>query len=174
MPTHRGRGGPTVDLEHIEAIAHHNAGEVQLRIGRVEEAVASLERAAAFWSEAPTSPFADNSELVKALVMGGHYRKGQGRRDRGTSAGPSPWTRSNADAAGGLAAVLMADGNFGEAHRGPRWSAQGSSRVGIGGDPVLATQHDGCALPRRGRTRRSWSRRRQRMARRKTRLTISR
>ena len=30
------------DLEHIAAIAHHNAGELLLRMGRVQEAIASL------------------------------------------------------------------------------------------------------------------------------------
>jgi ATP/maltotriose-dependent transcriptional regulator MalT/DNA-binding SARP family transcriptional activator len=102
------------DLEHIAAIAHHNAGEVQLRMGSVEEAIGSLARAADYWSDAPTSPFADNAELVKALLMGGHHAKARAVATEAVRR-TLPWTRSNADAAGGLAAVLMADGKFREA-----------------------------------------------------------
>ena len=104
------------DLEHIEAIAHHNSGEMLLRMGRVEEALASLERAATFWSDAPTSPFADNSDLVKALVMGGQATKARALANEAQRR-TQPWTRSNADAASGMAAVQMADGDFEEAAR---------------------------------------------------------
>ena len=102
------------DLEHIAAIAHHNAGELLLRMGRVQDAIASLERAAALWSDPPTSPFADNSELVKALVMHGHTARA---RTVATEAmrRTQPWSRSHADAASGMATVLMAEGDFARA-----------------------------------------------------------
>jgi ATP/maltotriose-dependent transcriptional regulator MalT/DNA-binding SARP family transcriptional activator len=101
------------NLEHIAAIAHHNVGEMQLRMGAVDSAIASLERAAAFWRDPPTSPFADNSELVKALVMGGHIAKARTVANEALLR-TKPWTRSNADAASGMAAVLIADGRFEE------------------------------------------------------------
>ena len=101
-------------LEHIAAIAYHNAGEAQLRAGTVDEAIASLERAAAFWRDPPTSPFADNSDLVKALVMGGQHAKARAVATEALRR-TKPWMRSNADAASGMAAVMIADGEFEEA-----------------------------------------------------------
>ena len=102
------------NLEHIAAIAHHNVGEMQLRMGDVGSAISSLQKAAAFWSDPPTSPFADNSELVKALVISGQIAKARSVANEALLR-TKPWTRSNADAASGMAAVLMADGKFDEA-----------------------------------------------------------
>ena len=101
-------------LEHIAAIAYHNAGDVQFRIGRVDESITNLERAAALWSQAPTSPFADNADLVKALVMGGQIARARAIATEALQR-TKPWTRSNADASDGMAAVLIADGKFREA-----------------------------------------------------------
>ena len=101
-------------LDHIAAIAHHNAGELLLRIGRVEESVADLELAAEFWSDPPTSPFADNSELVKALIASGNLARARHIASEAI-ARTKPWRRSNSDAMSGLAAVLMAEGKSEEA-----------------------------------------------------------
>jgi LuxR family maltose regulon positive regulatory protein len=58
-------------LEHFAAIGYHNAGEMHLRMGDIEKAIRNLEKAARFWSETPTNPFAHNEELTMALVLGG-------------------------------------------------------------------------------------------------------
>lgn len=51
-------------LEHFAAIGFHNAGEMQLRMGEIDKAIANLEKCARFWSETPTNPFAHNEELT--------------------------------------------------------------------------------------------------------------
>jgi DNA-binding SARP family transcriptional activator len=89
---------------------------VLLRMGRVDEAVVRLERAATSWSEGPTSPFADNSALVKALVMSGQFRKARAVATEAIRR-TQPWVRSHSDAASGMAAVLMADGEFEQANQ---------------------------------------------------------
>jgi len=101
-------------LEHFAAIAHHNLGGMQLRMGRYQEAVLNLERAARFWSDPPTSPFADNSELVVGLICVGKLDRARlvaGEAVHRTS----PWRRPHADAKFGQAAVHIADGRFQEA-----------------------------------------------------------
>ena len=102
------------NLEHIAAIAHHNVGEMKLRMGDVGSAISSLQQSADFWSDPPTSPFADNSELVKALVMSGQIAKARAVANEALLR-TKPWKRSNADAVSGMAAVLMADGKFEDA-----------------------------------------------------------
>jgi DNA-binding SARP family transcriptional activator len=86
-------------------------------MGRYADAVANLEKAAKFWSDPPTSPFADNSELVVALI-------GAGRIDRARAVAAeavqrtSPWRRPNADALFGQAAVQIAEGRHDAAIEG--------------------------------------------------------
>ncbi len=101
-------------LEHHAAVAYHNAGVMQLRMGRFGDAALNLERAARYWSGPPTSPFADNSELVVALVSVGRIDQARVAANDALSR-TSPWDRPNAEAHYGHAAVLMADGRFEEA-----------------------------------------------------------
>lgn len=101
-------------FEHLSAIAWHNLGAVQWRMGRYTDAIASLERAAQFWTGSPTNPFADNAELVHTLVCAG-------RLDRARIVAAEslektrPWRRPHAEALYGQAAILIADGRFQEA-----------------------------------------------------------
>jgi len=101
-------------LEHFAAIGRHNAGCALARMGRFEAARTSLEKAAAVWANPPTSPFADNAELVSVLLA-------LGRVDRARSIAieaehrTAPWPRPHADALGGHAAVLMNDGRLADA-----------------------------------------------------------
>jgi LuxR family transcriptional regulator, maltose regulon positive regulatory protein len=101
-------------LEHFASVAHHNVGGLALRMGRISEAVVSLEIAARFWSDPPTSPFADNSELASALVAMGWLDKARAAAEEGVRR-TRPWKRPNADALFGLSTVQLADGRFDEA-----------------------------------------------------------
>jgi DNA-binding SARP family transcriptional activator len=101
-------------LEHFGAIAHHNAGEVLLRMGRFHEAVVSLEAAAKFWADPPTSPFADNSELVVALMSVGKISRAREMAREGLLR-TEPWKRPHAYALVGQSYVHIADSRFGDA-----------------------------------------------------------
>ncbi len=101
-------------LEHFAAIANHNAGEILLRMGRHQEAVDSLERAAHFWADPPTSPFADNSELVVALLSVGNIARARDMAREGLLR-TRPWQRPHAFALAGQAAVHITDGRFSDA-----------------------------------------------------------
>jgi DNA-binding SARP family transcriptional activator len=96
-------------LEHFAAIGRHNAGCALLRLGRFEPALRSLEQAATVWGDQPTSPFADNAELVMAMLA-----LGQVDRARAAAAEAvvrtAPWPRPHADALAGQASVLINDG----------------------------------------------------------------
>ena len=129
-------------LDHIGAIAHHNAGELLLRIGRIGESVQSLELAAQYWAEPPTSPFADNSELVKALIASGDVARAR-RVASEAILRTKPWRRSQSDAMSGMAAVLMAEGKPDEAgqlldHAMDDPTALGGLQVLIGAQRVEA------------------------------------
>ena len=87
-----------------------------------------------FWSEAPTSPFADNSDLVKALVLGGHIAKARALATEALRR-TKPWTRSNADAVSGLAAVLVADGESDKASHGSQCACEERARIGLARGP---------------------------------------
>jgi DNA-binding SARP family transcriptional activator len=101
-------------LEHFAAIGRHNAGCALLRLGQFEDALHNLEQAAAVWSDQPTSPFADNAELVTAMLA-------LGQIDRARAAASdavvrtAPWPRPHADALAGQAGVLINDGRASEA-----------------------------------------------------------
>ena len=101
-------------LEHFAAIAHHNAGEVLLRMGRYQDAVASLEKAARFWADPPTSPFADNSELVVALLSIGDIARARLMASEGLLR-TEPWKRPHCYALAGQAHVYLSDIRLGEA-----------------------------------------------------------
>jgi LuxR family maltose regulon positive regulatory protein len=101
-------------LDHFAAIAYHNTGGIQLRMGDFQEAVQNLEHAAQIWAEPPTNPFADNSELVVALMSVGRLDRARATAADGVVR-TSPWQRPLAEALFGQAAVLMADGRFKDA-----------------------------------------------------------
>lgn len=98
-------------LDHFAAIAKHNAGAILRRMGRLREAVHSLQEAARFWSESPTSPFADNFELVTALLYSGDPDSAARAATDG-SLRTAPWPRPHSLALVGLARVHSANGRF--------------------------------------------------------------
>ena len=104
----------TRGLDHFAAIAYHNLGSVQRFIGMLEPSVANLERAAKFWAGIPNSPFADNGELVLALLARGDVARAERLAAEGVRS-TSPWVRPHADALLGRAAVLEQQGRFAEA-----------------------------------------------------------
>ena len=99
--------------EHFAAIAKHNAGGLMLRMGRLGEAVENLREAGRYWSAPPTSPFADNAELVSALLASGDVPAAREAANAGVQA-TRPWPRPHADAQYGLALARAADGRFAE------------------------------------------------------------
>ena len=100
--------------EHFAAIGHHNAGEMQLRMGEVDKAVINLDKAARFWAESPTNPYADNEVFPSALIL-------QGQLERAASVAQdsmkrtSPWPRPRALASHGWVTVLESEGRLSEA-----------------------------------------------------------
>ena len=98
-------------FEHFAAIAKHNAGGLMLRMGRVRNAIDNLEEAARYWSQPPTSPFADNAELVAALLADGDIPAARAAANEGIRR-TAPWPRPHADAHYGLALVCIAEGQF--------------------------------------------------------------
>ena len=103
-----------IGLEHFAAIGRHNAGCALSRMGRFDVALDNLERAAAAWADAPTSPFGDNSELVTTLLALGRIERARVVAAEGVRR-TEPWPRPHADALGGQALVFMTDGRFPEA-----------------------------------------------------------
>lgn len=103
-------------LDHFAAVANHNAGVVLNRMGRSEEAIQCLELAANYWGDPPTSPFADNIELVKALISSGDTMSAE-RIAINATIRTKPWPRPHAIALWGLARVHVANGRFDEAVR---------------------------------------------------------
>jgi LuxR family maltose regulon positive regulatory protein len=101
-------------LEHFAAIAHNNAGGVLLRMGRLDKAIRHLERAAIFWAHPPTSPFADNSELVIGLLAAGNVDRARSIADDAIRR-TDPWPRPKAEAAYGLATLMVSDGRYADA-----------------------------------------------------------
>jgi LuxR family maltose regulon positive regulatory protein len=101
-------------FEHYAALGFHNLGQLQLEMGNIDLSVKSLERAAAFWGQASRSPFADNSNLVIALLVSGRPERADYFAKRGMSA-TTGWPRIHAEASTGMARVHMAHGRFLEA-----------------------------------------------------------
>jgi LuxR family transcriptional regulator, maltose regulon positive regulatory protein len=106
-------------LDHFAAIGYHNAGEVQLRMGQVKDALQNLERAAHFWGDSPTHPFADNEDLAMALIYDGQVERASAVAVEAVRR-CAPWPRPKAYALNGLAGVLMAEGRLVEALRAMR------------------------------------------------------
>jgi DNA-binding SARP family transcriptional activator len=82
-----------------------------MQMGQLPEAIASLERAAHFWRNPPTSPFADNSDLVLALLASGQPDRARVVANDAIRR-TEPWPRPLAHARYGLAAVHAFDGRF--------------------------------------------------------------
>ncbi|MEO5986225.1 MAG: hypothetical protein ABIQ23_04335 [Candidatus Limnocylindria bacterium] len=127
----------TRGLDHFAAIAYHNAGALQLRMGLVRDALANLERAAQFWSGTPTNPFADNAELVAALLADGKVERARTAAAEGCER-TRPWPRPHADALFGQAGVYIHDGRFDQAVDALRQSTQDRTVLGAGHGPVHA------------------------------------
>jgi DNA-binding SARP family transcriptional activator len=116
-------------LDHFAAIAHHNAGGVLLQMGRLTEAFINLERAARFWADPPTSPFADNADLVVALLAMGKAERARTVADEAVRR-TRPWPRPTSHALYGRAAVRIHDGLFEEAARDLVDAGAGDERAG--------------------------------------------
>ena len=101
-------------MEHFAAIGHHNAGEMQLRMGQLPAALVNLEKAARYWSETPTNPFAFNEDLTTALLLDGQI---DAARAFATDAirRTTPWQRPRAHALHGWSRVLASEGRFDQA-----------------------------------------------------------
>ncbi len=104
----------SLGLEHFAAIGHHNVGELQLRMGQVQKAIANLERAARFWAESPTTPFGHNEDLTAALVLDEQQERARLLAAEALRRS-SPWPRPKAYALYGYAGVLAADDRLSDA-----------------------------------------------------------
>jgi len=100
--------------EHLEAIALHNLGMVQRHMGDIDDSVRNLERAARFWSALPSSPFADNAELVESLLAADSGDRAAVVAETAVLR-TAPWPRPNAEALYGSALVRAYEGSFDEA-----------------------------------------------------------
>jgi ATP/maltotriose-dependent transcriptional regulator MalT/DNA-binding SARP family transcriptional activator len=116
-------------FEHFAAIGHHNAGEMQVRLGQIAKGLTNLEKAAKLWSEPPTNPYADNEVFALALVL-------QGRSDQAAIVAQdsirrtAPWPRPRAFALYGWAIVLESQGRLPEAISALRGSLANPSVLG--------------------------------------------
>ena len=101
-------------MEHFAAIGHHNAGEMQLRMGHISAALVNLTKAARYWSESPTNPFAFNEDLTNALLLDGQI---EAARAFATDAirRTTPWPRPRAHALHAWSRVLASEGRFRQA-----------------------------------------------------------
>jgi ATP/maltotriose-dependent transcriptional regulator MalT/DNA-binding SARP family transcriptional activator len=101
-------------LEHYEAIANYNLGVMYRSLGRLDESLLCLERATRFWQLEPSSPYADNMDLVETLLARGEVD----RADRAAARGivnTLPWRRATAEAQLGQASVRLHQGKANEA-----------------------------------------------------------
>jgi LuxR family maltose regulon positive regulatory protein len=99
--------------EHFAAIAYHNLGVMLRYAGRLEESLASLERAAQYWGASPTNPFADSSELVLTLLAMGEVGKASAIAEAAVER-TRPWVKPNGEARYGVASALAQRGSFDE------------------------------------------------------------
>jgi ATP/maltotriose-dependent transcriptional regulator MalT/DNA-binding SARP family transcriptional activator len=100
-------------LEHFAAIALHNHGMLMRQIGDLEASLESLDQSTRFWSDLPSSPFADNAELVQSLLYVDETDRAERLADLGVMS-TVPWARPQAEAQYGRAAVLSHRGRFSE------------------------------------------------------------
>ncbi len=83
-------------------------------LGRLDESLASLERATRFWQLESSSPYADNMDLVETLLAIGDDERADRAAARGIS-NTLPWRRANAEAQLGQASVRLRQGRLDEA-----------------------------------------------------------
>jgi DNA-binding SARP family transcriptional activator len=115
--------------DHFAAIALHNLGTGLRHMGRTADAIRNLRFAARFWADSPASPFADNSELVAALLAAD--RVGEASSVSETAiVRTAPWPRPSAEARYGRALVLYHQGRLGEAADLARRCLQETSTLG--------------------------------------------
>jgi DNA-binding SARP family transcriptional activator len=104
----------SLGLEHYEAIAHHNLGVMYRSLGLLEESLGSLERATRFWQLEPSSPYADNMDLVETLLARHELERAERAAARGLVS-TAPWRRASSEAQLGQASVRMHQGRIAEA-----------------------------------------------------------
>ena len=100
--------------EHFAAIGLHNLGSAQRHTGLLRESVRSLELAARFWGDLPSSPFADNAELVASLLATDEVARAEAVANV-AAIRTLPWARPHAEAQYGKALVLAHSGRFADA-----------------------------------------------------------
>ena len=108
------RQATELGMDHFAAIGHHNAGEIQLRMGLVTAALVNLEKAAGYWNQTPTNPFAFNEDLTTALLLDGQMDRARAFATEAIRR-TAPWPRPRAHALHGLARVLANEGRFDQA-----------------------------------------------------------
>jgi DNA-binding SARP family transcriptional activator/tetratricopeptide (TPR) repeat protein len=97
--------------DHFAAIAVHNWGTALRHMGKTEEAIRNLRVAARYWGGSPISPFADNSELVAALLAADRVGEASSVAESAIVR-TAPWPRPNAEARYGKALVLHHQGHL--------------------------------------------------------------
>jgi ATP/maltotriose-dependent transcriptional regulator MalT/DNA-binding SARP family transcriptional activator len=129
-------------LEHFAAIGYHNAGEAQLQMGEVKNAILNLDRAATFWADTPTNPFADNLDLTFALLLDGQIERAR-TLALDSMRRAAPWPRPRAHAVHSLALVLQAEGRLNEAARLDREATANPAILGGPAGTIFATLIEG-------------------------------
>jgi DNA-binding SARP family transcriptional activator len=124
-------------FEHFAAIGHHNAGEMQLRMGHLDKAIVNLERSARFWAETPTNPFAHNEELTIALVTAGLKERAAAVATDAIRR-TAPWPRPTAHALYGWANVLASEGRLGETTDVLRVATSSPAVLGAANAPLFS------------------------------------
>ena len=104
----------SLGLEHYEAIAHHNLGVMYRSLGQLEESLSSLERSTRFWQLEPSSPYADNMDLVETLLARREVERAERAAARGIVS-TSPWRRASSEALLGQASIRLHQGKIPEA-----------------------------------------------------------
>jgi DNA-binding SARP family transcriptional activator/tetratricopeptide (TPR) repeat protein len=99
----------TRGYEQFAAIAHHNLGVMLRYAGQLEESLASLTMAEAYWDASPTNPFADGSELVQTLLALGEVSRASAIAEAAVER-TRPWIKPHCEAQFGVAAVLAQKG----------------------------------------------------------------
>jgi tetratricopeptide (TPR) repeat protein len=100
--------------DHFVAIARHNVGLLDRRMGRLSESRQNLELAAHFWEELGKNPHSDNSELVQTLLALGDIEAAEVYAERALR-NTAPWQRPYAEAVISRASVDLYRGDFGAA-----------------------------------------------------------
>jgi len=95
----------SMGLDHFAAIGLHNLGILHRESGRLAESLAVLERAWRIWQlSSPSSPFADNMELVLSLLRTGDVDRAEQVAEAGMRM-TAPWPRPHLEALCGRALV---------------------------------------------------------------------